>query len=594
MRMKAQNRTEENRMGRKLAWLVAMLALVVALGGRAAPARADTHTVTWDKNSLMIDGKRLYVWSGEFHPFRLPNPDLWRDILQKMKANGYDAVSIYVDWAYHSPKPGVYDFSGIRDMDKFLDIANEVGQYVIARPGPYINAEVDAGGYPGWPTTKAGAARSNNATYLSYVDEYLSHIDQIIARHQVTDGKGPVVLSQIENEYAGSNAPYMQHLYDKVRADGISVPIFHNDKGRNAAWTPGSFTTAAGQPGPDLYGFDGYPGGTCSTSGNPGTAGTPPDWGWYTPTPRQGSTASPDTPGLKAEVGGRWVGPAGDKLFGGKGYPCLAQRENGAYERDYYLTAMANGIKIQNIYMTFGGTNWGWLPAPVVYTSYDYGAAFDEARQARVDKTAPMKAMGYMAQAVKPMAKMDAAGTVSASDAAVKVYHLSNPDTGTQFYFPRHATQTSADSKFTFPISTADGDYTIPQAGQLELNGEDMKALVSDYDLESQHLVYTTADLMTHAHIGSQDVAIVQGRPGQTGETVLRYASEPSVQVLAGSGITSTWDAAKGDLRIDYPLSGLAAVKTGGAPPLLLLVADDKAVETLWKLGPAIVRGPSL
>jgi beta-galactosidase GanA len=181
-------------MGRKLAWLVAMLALVVALGGRAAPARADAHTVTWDKYSLKVDGKRVYVWSGEFHPFRLPNPDLWRDILQKMKANGYDAVSIYVDWAYHSPKPGVYDFSGVRDMDEFLDIAQQVGIYVIARPGPYINAEVDAGGYPGWLTTKAGTARSNNATYLSYVDEYLTHIDAILARHQVTNGTGPVIL----------------------------------------------------------------------------------------------------------------------------------------------------------------------------------------------------------------------------------------------------------------------------------------------------------------------------------------------------------------------------------------------------------------
>src|SRR4051794_16234364 len=255
MRMKARNRTEGNTgMGRKLAWLVAMLALVVALGGRAAPARADTHAVTWDKYSLMIDGKRVYVWSGEFHPFRLPNPDLWRDILQKMKANGYDAVSIYVDWAYHSPKPGVYDFSGVRDMDKFLDIAQQVGIYVIARPGPYINAEVDAGGYPGWLTTKAGTARSNNATYLSYVDEYLSQIDAILARHQVTNGTGPVVLYQIENEYANntSNAAgigSMKHLYDKVRADGITVPIFHNDKGRNGFWTPGGFTATTACPG---------------------------------------------------------------------------------------------------------------------------------------------------------------------------------------------------------------------------------------------------------------------------------------------------------------------------------------------------------
>src|SRR3954454_1436548 len=599
MRMKAQNRTEENRMGRKLAWLVAMLALVVALGGRAAPARADTHAVTWDKYSLMIDGKRVYVWSGEFHPFRLPNPDLWRDILQKMKANGYDAVSIYVDWAYHSPKPGVYDFSGIRDMDKFLDIANEVGLYVIARPGPYINAEVDAGGYPGWLTTKAGTARSNNATYLSYVDEYLSHIDQIIARHQVTNGTGPVVLYQIENEYAGTNAPYMQHLYDKVRADGITVPLFHNDKGRAGAWTPGSFTTANGQPGPDLYGFDGYPGGTCSTSGNPGTPGTPPDWGYFgTGGATGGATASPDTPGLMAEFGGGWFDPWGDQLFGGAGYPCLAQRENGGYERDYYLTALANGIKIQNIYMTFGGTNWGWLPAPVVYTSYDYGAAWDEARQPRVDKVSAMKAMGYMVQSVAPLSALDKVGTVTASDPAVKVYHLSSPGTPTHVYLPRHTAQSSSDLKFTLPISTSDGDYTIPQQGQIELKGEDMKALLADYSFDSQHLVYSTADLMTHAALDGTDVLVVQGRKGQTGETVLRYADQPDVTVLSGDGITSSWDAAKGDLRIDYPINGFAQVEIGGAHPLLLMIADDDAVSTLWRedttSGPVIVRGPEL
>src|SRR4051812_1818260 len=579
-----------------LGWLVLMLAL-------AAPGAAQAqqqHSVTWDKYSLQVDGQRVFFWSGELHPFRLPNPDLWRDMLQKMKANGYNGVSIYVDWAVHSPKPGVYDFIGVRDMDKFLDIAAQEGLYVMARPGPYINAEVDAGGFPGWLTRMPGTARTNNATYMSYVDQYLTAIDAVIARHQVTNGTGSVLLYQIENEYANNvnsatGIEYMKHLYDKVRADGITVPVFHNDKGRNGYWVPGKFTGSDGLAGPNLYGFDGYPGGTCSTSGNPGTPATPPDWGYFgTGGATGGATASPNTPGLIAEFGGGWFDPWGDRLFNGAGYDCLAKRQSSAYERDYYLTNIANGIKIQNIYMTFGGTNWGWLPAPVVYTSYDYGSAFNEARQARVDKTAPMKAMGYMVQAVKPMAKMDKVGTVTATDAAVKVYHLQNPDTGTQFYFPRHAAQTSADSKFTFPISTADGDYTIPQSGTLELNGEDMKALVADYDLESQHLVYTTADLMTHAHLGDQDVAVVQGRSGQTGETVLRYASEPPVQVLAGSGVTTTWDAAKGDLRIDYPLNGLSAIKIGGAKPLLLLAADDAAVASLWKVGPAIVRGPAL
>lgn len=63
------------------------------------------------------------------------------------------------------------------------------------------------------------------------------------------------------------------------------------------------------------------------------------------------------------------------------GYAESARTRDAAYERRFYLTNLANGIKIHNVYMTFGGTSWGWLPAPIVYTSYDYGAALDEARR---------------------------------------------------------------------------------------------------------------------------------------------------------------------------------------------------------------------
>src|SRR6266487_4910166 len=216
------------------------------------------HTVAFDQYSLMVDGKRLYLWSGEFHYWRLPSPDLWRDVLQKMKAEGYNGVSIYFDWAYHSPAPGVYDFSGVRDVDKLLDIAQQTGIYVIARPGPYINAETSAGGFPGWLTTQAGRARSDAPDYLAAMDDWYTHINAILQRHQLTNGTGPVILYEIENELAStgtSQKNYMQHMYDKARADGITVPIFHNDKGRNGFWTPGKFTGADGLPGPNLYGF---------------------------------------------------------------------------------------------------------------------------------------------------------------------------------------------------------------------------------------------------------------------------------------------------------------------------------------------------
>src|SRR5213592_893371 len=136
--------------------------------------------------------------------------------------------------------------------------------------GPYINAEVDADGFPGWLTTKPRHSAHERRHVPVSADEYLSRIDTILARHQVTDGAGPVVLYQIENEYANNtNSPtgiqYMKHLYDKVRADGITVPIFHNDKSRNGFWTPGKFTGDDGLPGPNLHGIDGYPGPICTT-----------------------------------------------------------------------------------------------------------------------------------------------------------------------------------------------------------------------------------------------------------------------------------------------------------------------------------------
>src|SRR5690348_11012473 len=227
--------------------LLAVAAMVFLVAVVALPARAATHTVAFDKYSLTVDGKRLVLWSGEFHYWRLPSPDLWRDVLQKMKAEGFNATSIYFDWGYHSPAPGVYDFSGIRDLDELLNIAAEVGIYVIARPGPYINAETDTGGFPAWLVTQAGQARTTAPDYLAAAKDWLHRVDAFIARHQYTTGTGTVLLYQVENElYDNTRADYMQALIDQVRADGITVPTTGNNNT--------SFVSGTGAP--DLPGWD--------------------------------------------------------------------------------------------------------------------------------------------------------------------------------------------------------------------------------------------------------------------------------------------------------------------------------------------------
>src|SRR5256885_1995779 len=230
----------------------ASLAAVPSAASAAQVAAPAPHSVSFDSYSFLIDGQRVYLWSGEFHPYRLPSPELWKDIFQKMKAAGFNTASIYFSWGYHSAREGDYDFSGVRDMDRMLDAASDAGIYVIARPGPYINAEVDSGGFPLWLTTKKLRNRSTDPEYLRYSDEWLTQIDRILARHQWVDGRGTVIAYQIENEYyigSDDGRSYMEHLESKARADGITVPLVGNHDG----------TFVSGKGAVAVSGWDYYP-----------------------------------------------------------------------------------------------------------------------------------------------------------------------------------------------------------------------------------------------------------------------------------------------------------------------------------------------
>lgn len=105
------------------------------------------------------------------HPFRINVPDLHIDIFQKIKALGYNSVSFYVDWALLEGKPGVYRAEGVFDLQPFFEAAFKAGIYLIARPGPYINAEVSGGGFPGWLQRINGTLRTRAPDYLAATDK---------------------------------------------------------------------------------------------------------------------------------------------------------------------------------------------------------------------------------------------------------------------------------------------------------------------------------------------------------------------------------------------------------------------------------------
>ena len=580
-----------------------IVAAAILAGLSATPLEA-AHNITWDSRSLKIDDQRVFIWSGEIHPSRLPSPGAWRDVLQKMRAAGFNTVSFYFPWGYYTQSPGNYDFSGVRDIDAALRMAEEAGLYVIARVGPYVNGELSRGGFPTWLVTQHAKARTDAPEYLQAVDEWYAHINPIVARHQLTEGGGTIIAYQIENELPDptpEHARYMQHLADRARADGITVPLFHNDMGRNGNWVPRNSTVPRTAVGPvDLYAWDSYPGGSCRVDATPGAPAVAPDFGWYgIGGARGGSSASPLTPGFTAEFGNGWF-----DYWGSNGlYGCQAERSGGGYERVFYGTNIANGLTVQSFYMAFGGTSWGWQPAPVVYTSYDYGAAIDEARGLR-PKALVLKQLGEFVGATQmTLAGMIKGPAIQPSADHIKLYHNINPDNGAHLIVAMHSPSNAlGDDGFRFTIDTADGHYTIPRTGTLRIKGQDSKLLLAAYDLGRQRLVYSTSQLQTVISRDDRYIALLYGRPGEDGEAVLRYRSAPEVRVLEGE-VASRYEAATGDLFLNWVHRGLQRVliSGGGRASLLLLLADEETAQTFWNpsrnidsAGSVLVRGPEL
>jgi beta-galactosidase GanA len=679
--------------------------------------------VTYDQYSLTIGGQRVYITAGEFDPWRTPSPSLWLDDLQKMKADGYNAVTVYFNWDYSSPSPGVYDFSGVRDMNLFLNMAQQVGLYVIARPGPYINAETDAGGIAAWALPAPNGYRTDAEPFESAGLQWLSEIDSIIAPHQITKG-GDVIAYQIENEYTGrstADLQYLANLEAQAKSDGIDVPFTFNQCCGGPFYTSG--TGAVNISGPDNYplGFN------CSDTSNFGQPYSYP--------------TQPGEPLYLPEFqGGSFDG------WGGSGYDNCYTMTGADFENVYYKNNIAQGATMQSYYMGVGGTNWGWLPAPQVYTSYDYGAGIRETGEIGTpanpnditgSKFGENKLINDFETSVAPLTKTTTVGAPATDNAAVAAMARANPDDGTQFVYLRQADATSTATVSTHMALNADqaagytyddtdpalvytGDWThagpssgytsgdydsteswstetgdsmtvtftgtavqwigpkntnggiadvyidgnqvatvdtyspagklfqqvlysttglsagshtltitvsgqknpassadtvvvdaidvptaaqqadyypvVPQQGSITLQGREADMLLANYSFDGEQLMYSTSQLMTHQDIGGTAVALLYGDAGTDGETVLRYSSQPTVNVLAGS-VQSTWDPARGDLRLDYTHQGLAEVQIsgGGTSPLLLLIADTNTAESFWpestSAGPVLVSG---
>lgn len=185
--------------------------------------------VSLSGQSVNIRGESVILLCASLFYFRIP-PELWQERLQQVREAGYNCIDVYFPWNFHELQEGAWDFTGIRDVDTFLRLANEAGLWVIARPGPYICSEWDGGGLPAYLYAKAPALRirDKDPAYLQHVARWYAQILPILHRHEVARG-GSVIFVQLENELdfydCSDPAGYMAALRDMAAAHGLSVPL---------------------------------------------------------------------------------------------------------------------------------------------------------------------------------------------------------------------------------------------------------------------------------------------------------------------------------------------------------------------------------
>ncbi|KAI4845463.1 hypothetical protein E4T45_07704, partial [Aureobasidium sp. EXF-8846] len=491
-----------------------------------------TTQVTWDPYSLLVNGERLFLFSGEFAYERMPVPEMWSDIFQKFRANGFNAVSLYFFWSYHSASRDAFDFtSGGKDIQRVIDAATEAGLYIIARPGPYANAETNAGGLALWTSDgSAGNYRTSDQAYFEAWDPWMKEVNRILVKNQITEG-GPIILYQIENELSetvhkadNTLVVYMEQLKKSVRDSGIVVPLMHNEKGQRAQSWSTDYQDVGGSV--NMYGLDSYPGSLSCTNINSGFNVVRNYYQWF-------QNYSYTQPEFWPEFEAGWFQPWSGYFYD----DCLAEHDP-AFADVYYKNNIGQRGTLMSLYMAMGATNWGNLAAPVVYTSYDYSAPMRETRELQL-KMSQTKLIALFTRASQDLlyTNMESNGTGNAvSTQDIWTWVLRNPDTTAGFYVTQHSKSSSrAVTDFSINLKTSLGPVTVPN---VQLNGRQSKIAVTDYHFGKNNLLYSSVDVLTYGLFGSKSVLVLYLEADQVGEYA--FPGNVSTKSYGAANITAS------------------------------------------------------
>ena len=414
--------------------LILLMFARIVMADVAARPFLNPDRIHYDGHCLTIDGKDTFIFSGSFHYFRCPK-ELWPERFAKIKAAGFNCVDTYIPWNVHEREAprNLNDFSHVdfRDLEDWLDLAEKAGLYVIVRPGPFICAEWDRGGFPGWLVTKRPANyqkrywfRSNDPDYMAWSRHWYQALFPILNKHQLTrraPGQTGIILVFLENEYdhyfkdKSQGAAAIKALAEEAIAQGIDVPLATCET-----------DCVGGSQDPILrHVFDvrnEYPGWNVNK-----TAGHL----------EEQHLIQPDAPLMIAEAQGGWFSFVWDTppIFPDRDY--YRDDQSPGQINNLTLFAFQNGVTMLNYYMLFGGTNPGDTVAKDIATSYDFNAPIRECGGVG-EKYQRVAAIGRMLKEYGPrLARSQVVETkVSTGWPDVTVVMRRCPD-GTRFLFVR-------------------------------------------------------------------------------------------------------------------------------------------------------------
>jgi hypothetical protein len=541
--------------GRLSAW-----AAVLPLGAQGQ--FENPHLIRYDASCFTINGLDTLVMSGTFHYPRCPKP-LWRDRLQKFKLAGFNTIETYVFWNYHEPQEGKVNLAEFED---FIKLVHEMGFFLIARPGPYVCAEWERGGFPSWVAARQFPLRSTHPESLRTSQHWYEEVLPIIQKHQITMG-GPIIMVQVENEYDYWPLPdadkreYIRALAQMVWSAGIDVPVI-------TSWTKQARQNAD----PDMARIMD----TCNFY---------PRWnivGTLVPALEKLRQEEPASPVGVTELQGGWFSE-----FGGR----LSVDQDGVDAAQINMvtkTALEMGATYFNYYMGFGGTNFDWA-AKKLTTTYDYAAPIREPG-GLWDKYYAARGIGLALRAFGAvLTRAKELKGAECSNINVSISERVNGTSAALFVRENSNARQRYKLTFTDPHSPSKRKITAPREHELELGPREMKMLPVQIPVSGGRLCYSTAEVLAHGVNLDRDFLILYDAPGHMAEIGLATLKEPKVE---GDTAYQYWDEEYESTVFGVEVGKAAKMLMFNEHIQLIVLPRDTALRTfIWEFPPRIVPG---